>query len=107
MLLLCLGIGSVAAMQFAGPLTSRFGAHHAVIVAAILGKLEFLDELIAGLTEQIEVAIAPFSRQLDLLVTIPGIDRRTGQGLLAEVGAGADAGPPFSCHARMRSERAG
>jgi len=81
-------------------LTSRFGAHHAVIVAAILGKLEFLDELIAGLTAQIEVAIAPFSHQLDLLVTVPGIDRRTGQGLLAEIGTDMSV---FTSAARLAS----
>ena len=81
-------------------LTSRFGAHHAVIVAAILGKLEFLDELIEGLTAEIEVAIAPFERQLGLLVTVPGIDRRTGQGLLAEIGVDMSV---FASAARLAS----
>lgn len=35
LLLLCLGLGSVAAMQFAGPFTSRVGARPAVIVGGI------------------------------------------------------------------------
>ena len=68
-------------------LQSRFGAHHAVIVSAILAKLDFLEELIAGLSAQIETAIAPFSNQVQLLDTIPGVDQRTAQGLLAEIGA--------------------
>jgi transposase len=68
-------------------LTSRFSAHHAVIVSAILSKLEFLDELIAGLTAEIEVVIGPFSHQVDLLDTIPGVSQRTAQGLIAEIGA--------------------
>jgi transposase len=42
-------------------LTSRFSAHHAVIVSAILSKLELLDEFIAGLTSEIEAVIGPFS----------------------------------------------
>nr|WP_314468654.1 MFS transporter [uncultured Novosphingobium sp.] len=35
LLLLCLGLGSVAAMQLAGPLTSRMGARPAVIVGGV------------------------------------------------------------------------
>jgi hypothetical protein len=45
--------------------------------------LEFLDELIAGLTTEIEVVIGPFSHQVELLDTIPGVSVRTAQGLLA------------------------
>ncbi|MBV9313214.1 MAG: IS110 family transposase [Pseudonocardia sp.] len=67
-------------------LTSRFSGHHALIVAAILSKLDFLDELIASLTVEIEKAIAPFAHQIQLLDTIPGVDQRTAQGLLAEIG---------------------
>jgi len=67
-------------------LTSRFSAHHAVIVASILSKMDFLDELIANLSTEIDTAIAPFAHQLQLLDTIPGIDQRTAQGLLAEIG---------------------
>jgi transposase len=67
-------------------LTSRFSGHHAVIVASILSKLDFLDELIASLSTEIEQAIAPFAHQIELLDTIPGVDQRTAQGLLAEIG---------------------
>jgi transposase len=67
-------------------LQSRFGGHHAVIVASILSKLDFLDELIGDLSVEIEQVIAPFARQVELLDTIPGIDRRTAQGILAEIG---------------------
>jgi transposase len=68
-------------------LTSRFSTHHAVIVASIPAKLEFLDELIAGPTAEIEKGVRPFSHQVELLDTIPGVDLRTAQGLLAEIGA--------------------
>jgi transposase len=67
-------------------LTSRFSGHHAVIVASILSKMDFLDELITSLSTEIDKAIAPFAHQLQLLDTIPGIDQRTAQGLLAEIG---------------------
>jgi transposase len=68
-------------------LTSRFSGHHAVIVSAILSKLDFLDELITSLSTEIEQQIHPFAHQIELLDTIPGVDRRTAQGLLAEIGA--------------------
>ncbi len=81
-------------------LQSRFSAHHAVIVSAILAKLDFLEELIAGLSAQIETAIAPFAGQVQLLDTIPGVDQRTAQGLLAEIGADMQV---FATAARLAS----
>lgn len=81
-------------------LTSRFSAHHAVIVSAILAKLDFLDELIGSLSGEIEQVIAPFAHQIDLLDSIPGVDRRTAQGLLAEIGADMSV---FGTAARLAS----
>jgi transposase len=81
-------------------LTGRFSGHHAVIVSAILAKLDFLDELITGLTAEIERVVAPFSHQIDLLDTIPGVDLRTAQGLLAEIGADMSV---FGTAARLAS----
>lgn len=81
-------------------LTGRFSGHHAVIVSSILAKLDFLDELIAGLSAEIERVIAPFSHQIELLDTIPGVDLRTAQGLLAEIGADMTV---FASAARLAS----
>jgi transposase len=67
-------------------LTGRFSSHHALVVGAILSKLDFLDELIQSLSEEIEVVIAPFERQVELLDTIPGVDKRVAQSLIAEIG---------------------
>jgi len=68
-------------------LTSRFSGHHALIVASILAKLDFLEELIDRLSVEIEQVITPFAHQVELLDTVPGIDVRTAQGILAEIGA--------------------
>lgn len=81
-------------------LTSRFSAHHAVIVSAILAKLDFLDELIGNLSGEIEQVIDPFAHQIHLLDSIPGIDQRTAQGLLAEIGADMSV---FGTAARLAS----
>src|SRR5436309_15795943 len=65
-------------------LVGRFGPHHALIVGTILSKLEFLEEVISHLSDEIEEAIAPFGRQVELLETIPGVDRRSAESIVAE-----------------------
>jgi transposase len=67
-------------------LTGRFSTHHALMAGEILAKLDYLDEAIGRLSAEIETRLAPFARQLELLDTITGINRRTGEGLLAETG---------------------
>jgi uncharacterized small protein (DUF1192 family) len=67
-------------------LTGRFRAHHALIVTQILAHVDFLDETIAVLSAEIDRVIAPFADKLALLDTIPGIDKRTAEALLAEIG---------------------
>ncbi len=67
-------------------LVGRFGTHHALIVGAILAHLDYLDEVIAQLSAEIEAVIAPFEHQLELLCTIPGVARRTAETIIAEIG---------------------
>jgi transposase len=67
-------------------LHGRFGAHHALLVGTILAKLEFLDEALGHLSAEIEQVIAPFAAEAALLRTIPGVDRRTAEALVAEIG---------------------
>jgi transposase len=67
-------------------LEGRFSAHHALIISTILAKLDFLEEAIAGLSEAIEVLIGPFEVEVALLDTIPGVNRRIAECLIAEIG---------------------
>jgi transposase len=67
-------------------LTGRFRAHHALIVSQILAHVDFLDETVAVLSAEIDQVIAPFADKLALLDTIPGVDKRTAEALLAEIG---------------------
>ncbi|MCL6499767.1 MAG: IS110 family transposase [Firmicutes bacterium] len=67
-------------------LAGRFGPHHALIAGTILSKLEFLEEVISHLSAEISEVIAPFEPQVELLETIPGVDRRTAEALVAEIG---------------------
>jgi transposase len=67
-------------------LEGRFDRLHAVWIGAILNHLDFLDEQIAGLTETIGEQIAPFEQAVELLCTIPGVQRRTAEAIIAEIG---------------------
>lgn len=71
-------------------LEGRFGHHHSLIVSSILAHLDFLDESIDRISEEIEEAIAPFALAVDMLRTIPGVDRRTAEVLVAEIGVDMD-----------------
>jgi transposase len=61
--------------------------HHGLLAAQILAHIDYLDETIALLSARIGQVIAPFSHQVALLATIPGVDRRTAEVLVAEIGA--------------------
>ena len=50
-------------------LRGRFSGHHALIVGEILAKLDYLDEAIGRLSEEIDRVIAPFAHQRDLIAT--------------------------------------
>jgi transposase len=67
-------------------LEGRFDHLHTVWVGAILAHLDFLDEQIASLTETIGEQIAPFEKAVELLCTIPGVQRRTAEVIVAEIG---------------------
>jgi transposase len=56
------------------------------MVGRILAHIDYLDESIGHLSAEIERVIAPFSEQVELLGTIPGVDRRTAEVLIAEIG---------------------
>jgi transposase len=68
-------------------LEGNFSAHHAFMVGNILAHIDYLDESIARLSGEIErVNFAPFSEEVELLETIPGVDHRTAETLIAEIG---------------------
>ncbi len=86
--------------QLKEALAGRFGPHHALIVGAILSHLEFLDEAIGNLSAEIERVIAPFAREVKLLSTIGGVQRRTAEVLIGEIGVDMSR---FASAARLAS----
>ncbi len=67
-------------------LTGRFSSHHALLVGEILAKLDYQEEAIGRLSVEVDRLIAPFAAEVALLDTIPGVDRRIAECLVAEIG---------------------
>jgi transposase len=68
-------------------LTGYFTDHHAFLARAMLDRIDACTAMEKRLDERIDEQIAPFRRRIDLLVTVPGINTRTAQVILAEIGA--------------------
>jgi transposase len=67
-------------------LEGRFDADHALLIGAILAHLDFLDEQIERLSEAIEEQLRPFQPAVELLRSLTGIETRSAQNILAEIG---------------------
>ena len=67
-------------------LAGRFRAHHAFLVGQMLAHLDYLDEAIGTLSDRLEELLAPFAETVERLDAIPGINRRTAEVLIAELG---------------------
>jgi transposase len=76
-----------------GALAGRFRPHHAFVVGQLLSHLDYLEEAIATLSTEIESRLAPFAEALTRLDSIPGINRRTAEVIIAEVGVDMSAFP--------------
>jgi transposase len=72
--------------QLKQALEGRFEPLHALLVSSILAHLDFLDEQIERLSEAIEEQLRPFAAAVELLRSLDGIETRTAQNVLAEIG---------------------
>jgi transposase len=67
-------------------LEGRFDPLHALLVGSILAHLDFLDEQIERLSDAIEEQLRPFQPAIRLLRSLDGVETRTAQNILAEIG---------------------
>jgi transposase len=67
-------------------LAGRFRPHHAFLVGQLLAHVDYLDEAITTVSEEIEARLAPFEAHLTRLDTVHGIARRTAEVIIAEIG---------------------
>jgi transposase len=63
-----------------------FGPHHAVLARRILDHIDFLQDTIAKLDAEVVARLDPFAEAIALLKTIPGVDQRTAEVIIAETG---------------------
>lgn len=75
-------------------LRGRVTDHHRFLLGLLLDELTHLEGLIERLTARItEVLPAPFAEAIQQLATIPGIDVRAAENILAEIGVDMEAFP--------------
>ena len=53
-------------------LQGQFRPHHAFLIGQILAKIDFLEEVVATLTEEVDRQVRPFEPVIARLMTIPG-----------------------------------
>ncbi len=63
--------------------------HHVFLLKSLLKQMDFLDQEIAAFSQRIEVCLRPFlnSEQMQRLDAIPGVNRRTIENVVAEIGS--------------------
>jgi len=72
--------------QLAESLVGRFRAHHALLLSRMLEHIDFLEGAIEDCDTVIEGMLRPFVSKIENMDTVPGIDVRAAQDIIAEVG---------------------
>jgi transposase len=67
-------------------LNGRFSLHHRRLSGHILDHIDYLEQTIEGLSDEIAELVTPFEPQVELLQTITGVGRRGAECILAELG---------------------
>lgn len=73
--------------QLKEALTGRVREHHRFLLSEQLSHIDYLDEAIERLAAEVGERLRPFEPEIQLLDTIPGINRQTAEELIAEIGA--------------------
>lgn len=73
--------------QLTAALTGKVSEHHRFMLRLLLDEVEHFERQIATLDQRIEEVMSPLEKTaLEVLDEIVGIDRRSGQNVLAEIG---------------------
>ncbi len=67
-------------------LEGRFAPHQRFMLAQQLAHIDYLDEAIERVSEEIAERVSPFEEQIERLDSIPGVGRRTAEEMVAEIG---------------------
>lgn len=67
-------------------LEGRVTTHHRFLLRELLDHLYFVESKMRRIEQEVEMRLGPFQSEVARLCTIPGVDRVTAWGLLAEIG---------------------
>jgi transposase len=67
-------------------LTGHFNDHHAFLAHMICQHIDILNAMVTELDQRIDLEIAPYRREVELLDSVDGIDVRGAQIIVAEIG---------------------
>lgn len=67
-------------------LEGRFTPQHGAMVSHMLGHIDYLEEMIADLSRELDTLLEPFRQPIELLKTIPGVQQRTAEMMVGEMG---------------------
>lgn len=74
-------------------LEGRVTEHHRFMLETLLDQCEYLESLVKRLDNRIEDVMRPFEESVELLKGIPGVEQRTAENLIAEIGNNMDQFP--------------
>jgi transposase len=72
--------------QLKRALYGRVTEHHRFMLRTLMDHVHHLDELIERLDHRIAAVMSPFDQAVERLVTIPGVNRRAAEVIVAEIG---------------------
>jgi transposase len=76
--------GKIPQLQRA--LQGRVSDHHRFLLRMLMDDVRHLDQQIEQFNERMDAVMTPFSQAVDRLMTIPGVNRRAAEVIVAEIG---------------------
>lgn len=67
-------------------LEGYFRGHHGFLLKQLLAHIDFMEEQISKLSQEVDRHLAPLQKQKERLKTIPGWQERTAEVVIAEIG---------------------
>ena len=74
-------------------LTGKFTPHHRFMLKTILANIARLECTVSEVEAQIDLCIEPYKVQLELLESIPGVQKNSATRIIAEIGVDMDKFP--------------
>jgi transposase len=73
--------------QLREALQGKLSEHHRFMLQIMMDQLEQLETLVKRIEDRLDESMKAYASQIELLDTIPGVDKHVAQTILAEIGA--------------------